>query len=276
MDCKAARERLHDYLSRELGDAETAVVEGHLGACPDCRGAFERWQKFRAAVRRAGQQVEVPAGFGAMLSGRLRDSPPRPVGSGWLSGLRLAPLLAAVIVLLAGVPLVLRSLQPTPQGSPAARATAMPLTQVDGVLASMVADDVMHGNRLEPPDSQATQTRVMEQYRKVLGTPPRIPAALDDGHWRDRCFLCPVGGGHIPHVRYRLGARTVSLFLAPTRGVAIDGRQASNLAERSLYSARLEGENLLAWRSGATVYVLVSREPPEMLMDVAVELFRRG
>lgn len=271
MDCRSARERLHDYLGHELDASDTHVIDGHLRVCPSCKSVFERGEKFRMTVRRAGKQVAVPPGLRAAVQSRLREAHSRPAPSAWLTGRRLAPALAALVLMTAVLYIVRLATLPTTQAPQRAG-----IANVSGLLAAIVEDHRLHGDRLPPPDPEAQQDLAMRQYRDMLGTLPTLPPRFDSGYRREHCLLCPVGNGRMPHVQYRRGARVVSVFLTPASGVTINGRDASTLAYHQLYAAQYKSENVLLWKDRATVYVLVSRESPDTLVDVSTEIFRSG
>jgi len=263
MDCTSAREQLHDYLSGELAANQAAIVDGHLSDCPECARAFGRWGQFRRAVRHAGAEQPSAPLLRARIVERLRDARPAPAFRGWL-----IPVLAvlAIVVALSAV------VRPPVEESPVAGGPSpIPIARFDRMLAGIVTDHEGHGNHLKAEDAAPPekQQRLIETYEKRLDSPLDIPTALGSGFEREQCHLCPVASERVPHIQYRSGDRSVSLFLARASDLTLDGRKGTEIREGAPYTAQVSGESLLAWRKGGIVYVLVSREPPATLASLA-------
>lgn len=263
MDCTSAREQLHDYVSGELAASQSTLVDGHLTGCPDCARAFGRWGQFRRAVHTAGAAQPTPPILRARVVERLRDARPAPAFRGWL-----IPLLAVLAIVVALTTVVRPPVEDAPvAGGP----SAVPIVGLDRMLAGIVTDHEGHGNHLKPDDAEAPekQRRLIETYEKRLGTALDIPPALGRGFDREQCHLCPVASERVPHIQYRSGNQSVSLFLAPVADLTLNGRKGSDIREGAPYTAQVGSESLRAWRRGGIVYVLVSREPPATLAALA-------
>src|SRR5687767_5333972 len=96
LDCKSAREHLHDHVSGELSSAPAGGVQSHLDACPDCTQAFARFKNLRGAVKRAASTEPVPATLKAQVLQSLRAAPAR---AGWLDWLRRPAFVMALLLL---------------------------------------------------------------------------------------------------------------------------------------------------------------------------------
>lgn len=84
--CTEVREQLAMMLYKELSFDEEEIVETHLDACAECRGALHRQRELHAAFDRL--QVEPPPSLlrecRAALGGQLGGTPPQPAAKqGW-------------------------------------------------------------------------------------------------------------------------------------------------------------------------------------------------
>ena len=59
--CTRAMDRLHEYVDRELSDAEMAEVRRHLEDCPPCAGHFDFQVKMKLLVYRKACPERAPA-----------------------------------------------------------------------------------------------------------------------------------------------------------------------------------------------------------------------
>jgi hypothetical protein len=113
---------LHYY--GEMGRADEARAESHLGACRECRENYARLQRVMAFVDSA-PAVDAPAGFERTAWARLEPALNLP-RRGWLPSL-LSPAylaFAAGIILLVGAAFMTGRLMPrAPAGTPAQAAT---------------------------------------------------------------------------------------------------------------------------------------------------------
>ena len=106
LDCRDIHKVLGDFHAGKLSGPRAASVEEHLSRCEACR--CEARRRSLARVLDAGARAPVPepsAYFMTRLYGALDDCPPprpAPVMSELLmrSGLRLAPAMAALVMLI--------------------------------------------------------------------------------------------------------------------------------------------------------------------------------
>ena len=82
------------YLDGELGDADRAHVEAHLGACLACRREVEQFRRLRALIDGV-RPLEVSTGFNERMWGRLDPLPARTARRRTRAVLWAAPALAA-------------------------------------------------------------------------------------------------------------------------------------------------------------------------------------
>jgi len=104
--CRDVHRLLEDFHAGKLSGPTLASVETHLGRCAACRNAAR--SRALARVLEAGARAPVPEPseyFMTRLHGALEDSPPPrpPATMAQLlarSGLRLAPAMAALVMLI--------------------------------------------------------------------------------------------------------------------------------------------------------------------------------
>jgi hypothetical protein len=79
MDCRGFRERLTEFLDRQLAAPETSAAETHMSGCPGCRSEFEELKGVSKMIGSVGRQP-LPAGFMQRLERRRRaqDETPAP------------------------------------------------------------------------------------------------------------------------------------------------------------------------------------------------------
>src|SRR5258708_5193224 len=96
MDCRTAR-LLLPYAARpaELGPEDTAELDAHLAACPQCGALARAERSFDAAVGRAMNAVAVPAGLKGQIEARLA----RARGPVWRKPLMQVSAAAAALAL---------------------------------------------------------------------------------------------------------------------------------------------------------------------------------
>jgi len=59
--CKLAMDRLHQYVDRELSDAEMTQVKRHLDDCPPCAGHFDFQVAMKVLVYKKACPERAPA-----------------------------------------------------------------------------------------------------------------------------------------------------------------------------------------------------------------------
>jgi anti-sigma factor (TIGR02949 family) len=284
-DCKRAREQLHDYVSRELPSSEAAQIDRHLLDCGECAARFRFTNQFRQSVRRAGLSTQVPA----ELRDRIRSAIAAEAKAGSVTPLmpRWVPMaLAAALVVTLGVIWFIRQQAPLPSstvavnsGTPAVNAsspaalTTVAMASHDWLVNGLWDDHDFHGNGLLPKDdeSAAEQSKTIATYTRQLGRPaPALPQHVV-GFDREQCHLCPVGKTHIPHIQYRQGKKSISLYLVASRELRKNPQLAS-LSDKQYVTDEHGDESMLAWKENGLVYVLVSKQPRTELLQVAAVL----
>ncbi len=73
INCKEAVTRLWAYLDRNLGRAQEAEVEKHLGLCRHCCGELEFAKQLRETLRRPTSAEDLPPDTRARLEKFLKE-----------------------------------------------------------------------------------------------------------------------------------------------------------------------------------------------------------
>lgn len=110
MNCERIQERLQERLDGELARSDREAVDHHLGECLTCRRALEQLEALAQAASRLPRGIDPGRDLWPGIEARLHSgSRPPVVGRqrdhtfrlGWLAA-------AAVLLVLVGMPLVLR------------------------------------------------------------------------------------------------------------------------------------------------------------------------
>ena len=73
LTCAEAFLHLDDYVDRELGPADLAAVEAHLGQCRDCTDEFDTEQQLLGLIRAKLARIRLPDDLRARIAARLRE-----------------------------------------------------------------------------------------------------------------------------------------------------------------------------------------------------------
>ena len=60
LNCEQAREKLFDFLDRELADEEAALVREHIEMCDPCSQTFASIQEFIVCVKARLRETRLP------------------------------------------------------------------------------------------------------------------------------------------------------------------------------------------------------------------------
>ena len=110
-DHESRRDELAAYLLGALEPGEAAELERHVAGCEECREALEWLRPAVQVLPEAVERVEPPRELRSRLMAQIEaDAEPAPVRQGrrlsgrlWGSGLRPIAVLAAVLVVVAGI-----------------------------------------------------------------------------------------------------------------------------------------------------------------------------
>ncbi len=246
-DCSRIDPLVTPFVDGALHEADRALVEGHVRACPACRSRVDAERSvhdlvgahraglcglaapaaLRERCRQAPASAAVPAGPAAVSTWRARAVP--------------LALAATLVVALAGVVVY--------------RFTAAPISLM---AAELTTDHVkcfmLHGHPERPPTASEVE-EVLEQMFAWDATLPDAPerAGLELLGARP-CFYAE---GRVAHIMYRYEGRPVSVFMLPNRERAAD-----------LFEV-VGGHRALAWTTAGRTFMLVAHEPPAEMERIA-------
>ena len=63
MNCQDCRERLDEFVDRELSPKDVAEIEFHLDHCGDCHGRYRFQADFKRLIRVSCEHDRAPAAF---------------------------------------------------------------------------------------------------------------------------------------------------------------------------------------------------------------------
>jgi mycothiol system anti-sigma-R factor len=69
--CEGAMQKLHQYVDRELSEAELTAVRGHLEDCPPCQGHFDFEEQLKLLVHRKACPEKAPQQLLSRVLGSL-------------------------------------------------------------------------------------------------------------------------------------------------------------------------------------------------------------
>ncbi|MDD5705161.1 MAG: zf-HC2 domain-containing protein [Kiritimatiellae bacterium] len=118
VECGQIEEVLFDYMSRELGDAQSLLVHEHLRHCASCRRAAAEMQKTMDFLRAHDPGLGVAAHLSESRRRRLIRAVMHPVMDWIIVHHWLVALLAAVAVIGAALALTTLCYGRAPEGAP--------------------------------------------------------------------------------------------------------------------------------------------------------------
>jgi anti-sigma factor (TIGR02949 family) len=236
--CKEIDSLVTPYVDGEITAAERAMVDAHLSVCPPCRQRAEAEANARQALRTRGCQPCAPE----QLRNRCRKAT-TPLGrlTCTYSPASLS-MFAAVVIMTGGVSVYgLTRLSPT-------------------VLAAQLTLDhlkcfAVHESSV-PVDAQITEDQFARDYGWRLHV-PTAPAA--DGLQLVGVRRCFCGEGPAVHVMYRLAGEPISLYVLPH-------------VTRPSATADVFGRDALIWSDRDTTFVLLGKETPDVMRQLAADL----
>ena len=230
--CREIEPFVTPYVDGEASDAERAIVDAHLVRCPPCRHRAAAETAARDAVRTHACRPCAPDQLRARCHAAARMR---------RFGIPRSVLAAAALVFVVGGVLLYGRFSL----SPAVLAAQLTL---DHVTCFAVHDEG------KPADLRASEERYAREYGEQVRLPRVAPGLQLVGLRR-----CYCGEGAAVHAMYRLDGRPVSLYMIPD-------------ASRSRASTDVFGHDAVIWSNQAKTYVLVAREPREVLERLARQI----
>jgi len=256
------------YVDDQLSDAERALVERHVQACPPCharvsaeravhdlirtrRGALTTPCAPRALHARCAQlqprgvEAGDHAGRPAVIAfpdvaSRAVQAPPKAPATPWRS--RLVPLAFAASLVLFVASAFLYQLTISSTHVMAAELAA------DHVKCS-VLNGILHTH----DEASAVESSMLNGFGWKMRLPEGAPKA---GLELVGSRPCMYGEGKIAHIMYRRSGEPVSLFMLPETG-------------RAQEVVQVLGHRAAIWCDGKRTFVLVARRPQEEVEQIA-------
>ena len=236
--CREIDPLVTPYVDGECTAAQRAIVDAHLAACPPCRQRAEAEANARQTLRARCCQPSAPE----QLRHRCHKAT-TPLGrlTCTYSPASLS-MFAAVVIMTGGVSVYgLTRVSPT-------------------VLAAQLTLDhfkcfAVHASTV-PVEAKATE----DQFAKDYGWRLHVPTAPASDHLQlvglRRCFC---GEGQAIHVMYRREGEPISLYVLPHE-------------TRESATAEVFGRDAVIWSDHETTFVLLGKEPPALMRQIAADL----
>ena len=231
--CREIEPLVTPYVDGEATAAERAVVDAHLVRCPPCRQRTDAETAARETVRTHACRPCAPEHLRARCRAAARVS---------RFGIPRSALVAAALMIVVGGVLLYGRFSLSPA------VLAAQLT-IDHVTCFAVHESGV------PADAQASEA----QYARDYGEQVRLPNVAATGLQLVGLRRCYCGEGAAVHAMYRLGGRPVSLYMIPD-------------ASRSRASTDVFGHDAVIWSIETQTYVLVGREPRDVLERLAQQI----
>jgi len=244
---------LHGLVDGELDAANTAAIEAHLKACPDCRAELEQIQAVRELIsaaplrerapdslhKRVGLMIDAEAGAAARARA---GSPPaampgRLAGGGggvaahvlsgrWLSG-AMTGLVAASLALAVVMPQLAH-------------------TDMEDQLVQSHVRSLLVGHLVDIPTSN--RHVVKPWFNGKVDFAPPVPELADQGFPLVGGRLDYIGDHEVAALVYRRHLHVINLFVRPAHTLSLPGEVVTHR----------EGYNLVRWTAGGLEFWAVS------------------
>jgi anti-sigma factor RsiW len=236
--CREIDSLVTPYVDGETTAAERAMVEAHLAACPPCRQRAEAEATARRTLRARWCQPCAPA----QLVSRCRKTT-TPLGRLTCTYSPATLSIFAAAVLMAG------------------GVSAYGVTRVSPtVLAAQLSIDHVKCFALHPSTAPVDARAAEDQFAQDYGWRLHVPVAPASDSLQlvgmRRCFCAE---GTAAHVMYRHDGEPISLYVLP---------QVTHPAA----TADVFGENAVIWSDHNMTFVLLGKEPPAVMRQLAADL----
>ena len=278
-------EKILLYAAGEMEPREVTSVRAHLAACAGCASLAEELSETGELVEAVlATAIEAPPTLDARVMATLRALPPRRLRwpsfvPPWNWQQRLTTATAAACLLLAGSLFggwyVNRA-----ELNPSSIATSSQSTLHEPQMLNLVDLRADHLRSLTDPAAVSVPGSVPREVTAKLAkhnseAPAPVPvdlsaagAKLIGGCWH------VVDGQTLAFLCYEWNGRRVSLYQTDKQRLTVPGLQA--MTERQdktgshQYVVQQDSDlTYVAWRSGATNYILVAQEAPDRVLHLA-------
>jgi len=254
MNCQEFRAYLDAYLDGELEAQRTLDADAHLAFCMPCQWILAKEREFRQLLCSRAKRDVAPPSLQARLHSALDRADRRELRrrfTRWMS----VPAAAAAIALLwlSGV------------WGPAER----PLT--DSSLVTALAGKHLTYSQMEAPAEIATADRQMvagwfkERVRFDVPVPDFTPSGIRLVGGR----ISDLGERQVAYLLYEKGRSLVSLFVFPSRGLALPATGWEEIGAKRYFFTEFKGNQVVMWTQDETTFALVSQLSREALVECA-------
>jgi len=263
MKCEEAQELITALVDEELSHLERASIEAHLGNCPRCRWAYEQEQAVKREIHKVGISISVPAELKKKILTYHGIPPnelefPRRWNKMALAvGPLLRPAFGLAILLVVLLPMIY---------------LMQPHTQPISLAALEIQEKIMGGELSLRTAKDQNELRDWH-IRAVNGKFAPMDYDLSSMHIR------PVGGvvqdinGRKVLVTVYSGNNmsvTCFTFLGTEEDAPKSATPFFDTAKKiKFYTFSRDGLNAVLHREGDVICILVSKMPPEELLDLA-------
>ena len=239
LSCEQVRSLLAPWVDGDIGAADRAGMDAHLGVCPPCANRAAGERAARDVLQRTRTSLladKAPEALCARVRAHARAARP-PALRTW----RRLPLAIAATLVLAFSGLTLHV------------ATGRSTT----LLAAQLAADHVKCHFTEPDRGAVNATEVQHRLAELYGFHARVPESSPDERLRlIGARRCLTGEGTNAHILYRLDDRPVSLYVVPNDA-------------RTDATVDVLGRQAVLWSRDNDTYVLVADKGTANLGHVA-------
>jgi anti-sigma factor RsiW len=262
-DCFFDDAELNLYLDSELGSERQASLNTHIVKCPVCARRFEVPRDLKIRIRDICGKTRAPISLRESAIKALENSKSSLFSGLWdkiryvFDGRPLVPvtLAAALVIIFCGA-LFLKSES----------------SHGESLVSTMVHE---HNEYLEKIDADnkivSTDGAEIEQW-VVANSGITLKLPCDKGF--SPCGACAMteDGRKITGLFFGEGPNRISCFMVPGDISEIGTPGAHKIKDMNLCCGKETDANYIAWSSGETVFILVSKLPEATLLDLAENL----
>lgn len=268
MICNLLRTKLFEYLDEELRSEQRALLEDHLGSCPDCRHRLELERAFReiyVAPLRSDPAPSAVRERAERLLANLAESP-RPERARRFGRRAVVTAILAVALVVGGLLALMLTWVQREASASLLRLADASVEQHQRLARGLLPLDI---TRISPGEAE-------QWFRNKLDFNVRLPELKD----ANLTFL----GGRISHLRdfgvaaleYRVDQKNVTLFIMS----AEQYQQLGLKAEPKFKMVNRQGYDVIVWSAHGAAYALVSEiggrsctvcHAPEEKLDVTLK-----
>jgi anti-sigma factor RsiW len=244
--CNLLRTKLFEYLDEELRSEQRALLENHLGSCPDCRHRLELERAFReiyVAPLRSDPAPPAVRERAERLLANLAESP-RPERARRFGRRAVVTTILGVALVVGGLSALMLTWVQREASASLLRLADASVEQHQRLARGLLPFDI---TRISPGEAE-------QWFGNKLDFNVRLPELKD----ANLTFL----GGRISHLRdfevaaleYRVDQKNVTLFIMSAERY----QQLGLKAEPKFKMVNRQGYDVIVWSAHGAAYALVS------------------